>query len=101
MNNIERFELENMSKNEMARISNSDNLVTDIAYKVDENNAIILSYITETVDNDEGQEQTINKLIKFSVSDINTKTDIFLFSVGMNELKNISSIFSEIKKCLI
>lgn len=101
MSNVERFELENILKNEIVKISNSENLVTDIAYKIDENNAIILSYGNETIDNGEEQEPTVNKVIKFSVSDITTKTDTFLFSIGINEIKNMISMFGEIKKCLI
>ena len=78
-----------------------DNKVSIIAYKLSDDNALVLSVkttITTTVDG----EQVVNKSIDFSVCDIITKTDTFLFNTdNVKDLNNISSLFSEIKKNLV
>ena len=55
-----------------------------------------------TVENSSDGEEVVNKSIDFSVCDIITKTDTFLFNTdNVKDLNNISSLFSEIKKNLV
>ena len=101
MTNMEKLDLDNVPVKNVVKVLNGDNKVSIIAYKLSDDNALVLSVkttITTTVDG----EQVVNKSIDFSVCDIITKTDTFLFNTdNVKDLNNISSLFSEIKKNLV
>ena len=100
MTNIEKLDLENVPVKNVVKVVNGDNQVSIIAYKLSEDNALVLSVKTTTTTVDD--EQVENKSIDFSVSDINAKTDTFLFNTdNIKDLNNISSLFTEIKKNLV
>ena len=101
MTNIEKLDLENVPVKNVVKVLNGDNQVSIIAYKLSEDNALVLSVKTTTTTTVDG-EQVENKSIDFSVSDINAKTDTFLFNTdNIKDLNNISSLFAEIKKNLV
>ena len=100
MTNIEKLDLENVPVKNVVKVLNGDNQVSIIAYKLSEDNALVLSVKTTTTTVD--SEEVENKSIDFSISNISAKTDIFLFNTdNIKDLNNISSLFAEIKKNLV
>ena len=100
MTNMEKLDLDNVPVKNVVKVLNGDNKVSIIAYKLSDENALVLSVKT-TITTVDGKEVE-NKSIDFSVCDIITKTDTFLFNTdNIKDLNNISSLFSEIKKNLV
>ena len=100
MTNMEKLDLDNVPVKNVVKVLNGDNKVSIIAYKLSDDNALVLSVKT-TITTVDGEE-VVNKSIDFSVCDIITKTDTFLFNTdNVKDLNNISSLFSEIKKNLV
>ena len=100
MTNMEKLDLDNVPVKNVVKVLNGDNKVSILAYKLSDDNALVLSVKT-TITTVDGEE-VVNKSIDFSVCDIITKTDTFLFNTdNVKDLNNISSLFSEIKKNLV
>ena len=100
MTNMEKLDLDNVPVKNVVKVLNGDNKVSIIAYKLSDDNALVLSVKT-TITTVDGEE-VVNKSIDFSISNISAKTDTFLFNTdNIKDLNNISSLFAEIKKNLV
>ena len=93
MTNMEKLDLDNVPVKNVVKVLNGDNKVSIIAYKLSDDNALVLSVKT-TITTVDGEE-VVNKSIDFSVCDIITKTDTFLFNTdNVKDLNNIINVLS-------